>query len=118
MTMCQGYLFMELSIDDLCSSVLHTPALSCTAEVSCSHAQSLHQQPADTPALYTADQPSNTYLWSGLSQLKLLVSMMLVSLALLGKKRARSVARMQCFMFPSTCLYSSGPSLLNILWCS
>ena len=37
---------MELCIDDLSSSVLHAPLLGCTAEVCCSHAQGLHQQPA------------------------------------------------------------------------
>ena len=42
------------------------------------------------------------YLCSGWFQSKLSVSIISDSLALFGKKRARSVARMQCFMFPST----------------
>ena len=43
---------------------------------------------------------------------------MLDNRALLGKNNAKSVANMQCFMFPKTCLYSSGFSFANILWCS
>ena len=58
------------------------------------------------------------YLWSGKSQEKQSSLSMFVSLALLGKKSARSVARIQCLMFPNTSRYSSGLSFANMLWFS
>ena len=58
------------------------------------------------------------YLWSGKSQEKQSSLSMFVSLALFGKKSARSVARIQCLMFPNTSRYSSGLSFANMLWFS
>ena len=43
---------------------------------------------------------------------------MLASLALLGKKRAKSVARMQFFIVCRTSLYSSGFRAEKMLFCS
>lgn len=60
----------------------------------------------------------SAYLWSGRSQLNAFSLSMFVSLALLGKNSARSVARMQCLMLPRTCRYSSGFSLEKMLWFS
>ena len=60
----------------------------------------------------------NIYLWSGKSQEKQSSLSMFVSLALFGKKSARSVARIQCLMFPNTSRYSSGLSFANMLWFS
>lgn len=42
-------------------------------------------------------------------------SMSIDSLALFGKNNARSVAKMQCLISPSTCLYSLLFNLANIL---
>ena len=58
------------------------------------------------------------YLWSGSSQEKTPSLRMFNSLALFGKKSARSVARMQCLMLPKTWRYSSGLSFANMLWFS
>ena len=61
---------------------------------------------------------SSFYLWSGCSQSNVFSFTMLARRALLGKKRARSVARMQCFMLLITALYSSGCKLPSKLFCS
>ena len=55
------------------------------------------------------------HLWSGFFQEKLFSSTIFLSLALLGKKSARSVARMACLMSPRTRLYSSDVRCLKIL---
>ena len=57
-----------------------------------------------------------SYLWSGSSQENASSFKMFDNLALLGKNNAKSVAKIQCFIFPSTCLYSSGFNFAKILW--